>query len=616
MHSVDPRSLVELSKMAAAAAVEFDRSDLLRRLASLDELLAHPGVHVSVSGEFKQGKSTLVNALASTTLCPVDDDVATAVPTFVDWGQQASAAVVDADEASTTHPIEVDEIRSAVVEQNNVSHQPAERVRISVPSPLLEDGLVLVDTPGIGGLSSSHGAATLASLPFAEANIFVSDASQEYTESEIAFVQRAVELCPRVICVMTKIDLYPQWRRLVDINVEHLRRAGIETPLVAVSSQLYVVSQAASDLELAESSGMPDLLDWLRTQVTDVARAALMTRGQKELFDIVEQLRTPFEIERSVLANPESHADIKDELMRRRADIDELRSAAARWSTTLNDGMGDLTSDAQHDLRLRTRDLIRVAEASIDELDPSKVWPEFERWLTARAADEVVANYAFMQRRASTLSDEVAEHFRAGEAAAFESRQNFNPVDVLEQLASDPGAEFDTRSLAAKSFGVVRGAQSGAYMFRSGASIFLTAVNPLGLPMLAASAGMGLLMGRKSNTDETKRELAMSRGRAKQAVRQYLDEISFMLGKDSSDIMRRLQRELRDHYSARAEELARSAAEASMKADRAAERDVAERQQRLEVVERDLVKIRELHQRIRNASQPASSRPAVSQPTS
>ncbi len=52
---------------------------------------------------------------------------------------------------------------------------------IGLPRKILEGGLVLVDTPGVGGLGSAHGAATMSALPSADAVLLVSDAAQEYT---------------------------------------------------------------------------------------------------------------------------------------------------------------------------------------------------------------------------------------------------------------------------------------------------------------------------------------------------------------------------------------------------------------------------------------------------
>ena len=67
----------------ATVAESMERGDLASRLRGTRARLDEPEVTVVVAGEFKQGKSTLVNALLNTDLCPVHDDVSTVVPTVV-----------------------------------------------------------------------------------------------------------------------------------------------------------------------------------------------------------------------------------------------------------------------------------------------------------------------------------------------------------------------------------------------------------------------------------------------------------------------------------------------------------------------------------------------------
>ncbi len=67
-----------------------------------------------------------------------------------------------------------------------------------------------------------HGAATMAALPSADAVLLVSDASQEYTAPELEFLRHAASVCPNVACVLTKSDLYPEWRRIAELDRAHL----------------------------------------------------------------------------------------------------------------------------------------------------------------------------------------------------------------------------------------------------------------------------------------------------------------------------------------------------------------------------------------------------------
>src|SRR5688500_14093697 len=111
---------------AEKAATAYDRSDLAGRIKRQRVRLQDPAFHVLVVGEFKQGKSSLVNALLNATICPVDDDIATAVPTAVGYAEQPKAAVVfrppdsedpDADEREPVRQeIPVDQVAQYVTE--------------------------------------------------------------------------------------------------------------------------------------------------------------------------------------------------------------------------------------------------------------------------------------------------------------------------------------------------------------------------------------------------------------------------------------------------------------------------------------------------------------------
>jgi hypothetical protein len=101
-------------------------------------------------------------------------------------------------------------------------------------------------------------------------------------------------------------------------------------------------------------------------------------------------------------------------------------------------------------------------------------------------------------------------------------------------------------------------------------------------------------MGHKGLRDEKKRQLQQRRTQARNAIRRYCDEVSFVMGKDSRDTLRRVQRQLRDHYSSLAEELARSNVEAIQAAAEAATRSQAERDTRLRDIDAELGRLEQV----------------------
>ncbi|CAN0253568.1 unnamed protein product, partial [Phaeothamnion confervicola] len=201
------------------------RTDLAQRANIAAARLRRPSTIVCVVGEFKQGKSSLINALLGQAVCPVDDDLATSAITLVRFGDQPGAVVRrkpgsgNAADKPLMEPIAIANVHDWVSEAGNPGNEKGvERVEISVPSPLLKQGLVIVDTPGMGGLGAGHAAATLSFLPFADGLIFASDASAELSAPEVDFLRRATELCPTVLFAQTKIDLFPNWQRIMDLN--------------------------------------------------------------------------------------------------------------------------------------------------------------------------------------------------------------------------------------------------------------------------------------------------------------------------------------------------------------------------------------------------------------
>lgn len=299
---------LDLLAQGARATEAYGRPDLRERISHVRERVADPRMRVLVVGEFKQGKSSLVNALVDAPICPVDDDVATSVPTALHYADQPAAVAVHAPGEPDGEPqretIDVDTIGTYVSEAGNPANtRRLAAVEVGLPRALLRSGLVLVDTPGVGGLGSVHSATTVAALPTADAVLLCTDASQELTEAEMQFLDIVVGLCPTVACVLTKTDFYPAWRKISELNAEHLAGRGIEASVVATSASLRRRAIARKDGDLNEESGYPQLMAFLRDHV--VARSAELGRraAGHVVLDVSDQLMQRFAAEREALTD-------------------------------------------------------------------------------------------------------------------------------------------------------------------------------------------------------------------------------------------------------------------------------------------------------------------------
>ena len=85
--------LIKLVEQGIDLASAAERPDLCQRLEHTRQRLLDQSTRVIVVGEFKQGKSQLINALVNAPVCPVDTDIATSVPTVVRHGSVPAATI-------------------------------------------------------------------------------------------------------------------------------------------------------------------------------------------------------------------------------------------------------------------------------------------------------------------------------------------------------------------------------------------------------------------------------------------------------------------------------------------------------------------------------------------
>ena len=172
----------QVAGLVADACVDRGRDELAATVRALLAQLDRPA-RVVITGEFKQGKSSLLNVLCGHQVCPVDDDVATAVPTIVQYGDEPHAAALFATESvgaidgSLRQRLAFEDLPAWIREDGTeVATAGLAAIEAAVPSTLLRSGLSLVDMPGTGGMATPQAAMALSAvLPTCDAAIVVSD---------------------------------------------------------------------------------------------------------------------------------------------------------------------------------------------------------------------------------------------------------------------------------------------------------------------------------------------------------------------------------------------------------------------------------------------------------
>ena len=149
-----------------------------------------------------------------------------------------------------------------------------------------------------------------------------------------------------------------------------------------------------------------------------------------------------------------------------------------------------------------------------------------------------------------------------------------DPSVLWRDLPSElkPGKGRRLTSGVGQGFDGLRGAQGGVMVVGLLQSILPAAAGAVVLtnPFLV---GFGLFSGGRTLIDGRKRRLAAQRQKLRQCVRQFADDVQFEVANELSNSLRTLQQQLRNHFTSRMDELARTATELARQAQANAKLD-------------------------------------------
>ena len=269
-------------------------------------------LEIAVFGRVSTGKSSLLNHVNGVDLLPVGVTPITAVPTRIGYGPNPLIRVWQEGRGVSEHGIR--ELASFVDERlNPENHKRVGRILVLYPSGRLRDGIIFVDTPGIGSLATSGVAETLAYLPRCDAGIVLVDAGSTLTPDDLRIIGALTQASTSTTVLVSKADV--------------LSAQDLEQQMAYVRRQLH--TEFSTDLQVRPVSVMPShaalLEQWFAEEL-----APLYDRKQRMLQE--SQTRKTLALAaavRSALEVSLFYARIEGEDRLRLEEIDlELRRSA------------------------------------------------------------------------------------------------------------------------------------------------------------------------------------------------------------------------------------------------------------------------------------------------
>jgi GTPase SAR1 family protein len=196
---------------------------------------------VLIAGQFKRGKSTLINALVGADILPTSALPLTSIATSVHFGMEG-ATVVYRDGGSSQ--IDIRNLSEYVTEAGNPENVRAvSAVDVRVHAGFLH-GLRIVDTPGIGSPFVHNTETARTVLREADVAILVVGPEPPIGETEIAFAKQVRDASERLFVVYNKADLLPgQESEIVGFTQRQLDAAlGFAPRIFALSARSALVA--------------------------------------------------------------------------------------------------------------------------------------------------------------------------------------------------------------------------------------------------------------------------------------------------------------------------------------------------------------------------------------
>lgn len=269
----------------------FRRLDSISRadqIARVRKALESDTFKVLIAGEFKRGKSTLINALLGQNVLPAKVAPCTAVITRIRFGEKKRAVLYfrDDDPEIVSAPLEVDlEANPAALkdlvtikvdEQDDVDEATGQRRNVSpyshcevfYPLELCRQNVEIVDSPGLNE-SETRTEVTRSFLVDADAMVIVLSCEQQFSSSERSFIEN--ELASRDLS-----DVFFLWNRFDAVrdspeDVSDLKRLSREKLEPRVGGRPRVFYVAARDALAGRLQNQEPLLT--RSGVPEFERA-------------------------------------------------------------------------------------------------------------------------------------------------------------------------------------------------------------------------------------------------------------------------------------------------------------------------------------------------------
>lgn len=429
-------TLISQIKYLSGLADKKNQKNIKSSLYEVQEKLLNDVFYLVILGEFKRGKSTFINSLLGKNILPTAIIPLTSIVTKVCYGEEVLARVFFQNQ--TRKEIGLEEIAHYITEKGNPANEKkVEYLEIYYPSIFLENGLVLIDTPGIGSIFEHNTAVTYDFIPKIDAAIFLLTVDHPLSQAEYNLLKDTKEHVPKIFFILNKIDLVPPddkdeslkfTRKILE---EHLAE---EIEIYPVSAKQALEAKEKSDEKLLAASMIPRFEQELNSFLSKDRKDVAISSAALKVKNNALSLRFHLQLEQKALQMPFAKLEKKVGIFNKL--IGKTRQKAGDQHYIIKGEMNRMLEEFQKELNeYKEKEIYRLGRESVknwysqnSHLSSGKLMKEWSKYLY------VVLQEIFKEKR-SKLEEQLAERV-AKNIARFTAQANQLIREFEEETAS------------------------------------------------------------------------------------------------------------------------------------------------------------------------------------
>ena len=448
---VRDRMLENLEDLYQLTSRRNNNESATKAIQELTVKLLEGHFNLAVLGQFKRGKTTLINALLGSRLLPTAVVPLTSIITLIKYGSNLHIEVLFKN--GVRKEIKLEELPDYVTERGNPENQKGvQYVEVHYDSPYLRDGVQIIDTPGIGSTYQHNTAVTHNYLSKVDASVFLIGVDPPISQIEYEFLNDIRKCVNKIFFLQNKIDQVDEKDRVESLEfTKHVieEKVGLkDIKIFPISAREALLGKLNNNQEKLDRSLMADFERALNDFLMKEKGKAILSSALNNTLTILSDETMSIELEIKAISIPleELKKKInefniqKEKIRQDKEDFDYLLKGEKEKLILI------LESDLKSFVEVKATEFTKKMEVhyrnykdiskneltkAIDQAMRQEVENIFNEWRTLEE-DKLIQEFENISRRFSSKANRIITYIKKLSADIFDIKvEAFNNVETL-----------------------------------------------------------------------------------------------------------------------------------------------------------------------------------------